>query len=50
MENMYTWTSRRGSAGRLVDVGSFGAAGVTVDRSGPVASYDDLGVSFSRSL
>ena len=50
LENMYTWTSRRASDGRLVDVGSFGADGADVDRSAPDGSHGYLGVAFSRSL
>jgi len=50
LENMYTWTKRRGSDGGLVDVGSFDSDGVSVPSNAPGASIGDLGVSFSRSL
>jgi len=50
MENMYTWTSRRDSDGRLVAVGRFDSGGVHVDSGGPGYSSGYLGVSFSRSL
>jgi hypothetical protein len=45
----YTWTKRRDSDGRLVDVGSFESDGVYVNGDRPDASGSDLGVSFSRS-
>ncbi|MCL5795647.1 MAG: hypothetical protein M1338_04830 [Patescibacteria group bacterium] len=50
LENMYTWTKRRRSDGRLVDVGFFDADGVDVNNWRPDYSLDGLGVSFSRSL
>jgi hypothetical protein len=50
LENMYTWTSRRGSDGELVLVGGFGSGGAFVDGRRPGGSYGALGVSFSRSL
>ncbi|MFA6492605.1 MAG: hypothetical protein WCV58_00445 [Patescibacteria group bacterium] len=45
----YTWTKRRNSDGRLVYVGYFESAGVSVGRYRPGYSRGDLGVSFSRS-
>jgi len=50
LENMYTWTSRRASDGRLVDVGVCDAGGARVCRDAPDHSSGLLGVSFSRSL
>ncbi len=50
LENMYTWTSRRASDGRLVLVGRFDADGASVNRNAPDYSYGALGVAFSRSL
>ena len=50
MENIYTWTSRRDSGGRLVSVGGFGSGGVRVSGGRPGSSGGRLGVSFSRSL
>lgn len=50
LENMYTWTSRRYSDGKLVGVGSFASDGADVRSRRPDYSYDALGVSFSRSL
>lgn len=50
LENMYTWTSRRASDGKLVGVGHFDSDGVYVRRDGPGRSSDGLGVAFSRSL
>jgi hypothetical protein len=50
LENMYTWTSRRGSDGRLVDVGLFDSGGARVPRDTPDDSHGILGVAFSRSL
>lgn len=50
MENMYTWTKRRGSVGILVCVGDFRSVGVYVHGYRPDGSPDSLGVSFSRSL
>ncbi|MBI2645105.1 hypothetical protein HYW94_02950 [Candidatus Uhrbacteria bacterium] len=49
LENMYTWTATRDSDGRLVDVGSFGAGGASVDGYGPVVTNDILGVLLSRT-
>ena len=49
LEGKHTWTSRRTSDGRLVDVGSADAEGAPVDPWAPVRAYDFLGVSFSRS-
>ncbi|MDO8482775.1 MAG: AAA family ATPase [bacterium] len=50
LENHYTWTNRRSSGGRLVDVGHFGAGGADVSRWSPGSSDGARGVSFSRSL
>ena len=50
LENKYTWTSRRASAGRLVFVGRFDAGGAYVGGGGSDDSGGDLGVAFSRSL
>ena len=50
LENMYTWTARRDSDGRLVGVGGADSGGAGVGRSWPDRSNDDLGVAFSRSL
>jgi len=49
LEKMYTWTPRLSSAGKLVRVGDFDAAGAYVLSSRPDHAYDSLGVSFSRS-
>lgn len=49
-ENMYIWTSRRDSSGKLVYVGYFDSDGVSVNSDQPDYSYDDLGVAFSCSL
>ena len=49
-ENMYIWTSRRASAGKLVRVGDFDADGASVPRDTPDYSSGNLGVAFSRSL
>lgn len=49
-DNIYAWTRRRDSDGKLVSVGSFDSVGVSVGRSTPGRSNDDLGVCFSRSL
>lgn len=45
----YTWTSRRASDGRLVDVGAFGGAGASVHYDVPGYAHDFLGVCLSRS-
>ncbi len=50
LENMYTWTSRRASDGRLVLVGRFDADGASVYSDTPDGSDGALGVAFSRSL
>ncbi|NCU41810.1 MAG: hypothetical protein EOM19_03755 [Candidatus Moranbacteria bacterium] len=50
LENMYTWTSRRASGGRLVNVGRFDAVGACVFSLTPDDSVGLLGVAFSRSL
>jgi hypothetical protein len=50
LENMYTWTSRRASDGRLVGVGSFDSDGAVVLRFTPGGSDGGLGFAFSRSL
>lgn len=50
LENMYTWTSRRASDGKLVRVGYFDSDGVNVLSYTPAHSHDYLGVAFSRSL
>ena len=50
MENMYTWTMRRSSGGRLVCVGSLDSDGAGVLSRRPDGSSGSLGVSFSRSL
>jgi len=50
MESKYTWTYRLTSDGGLVSVGFFGADGANVSSWAPDSAYDDLGVSFSRSL
>lgn len=44
----YTWTSRRGSGGHLVCVGSADGGGAYVRSDSADASDDDLGLSFSR--
>lgn len=49
LEGNYTWTARRASDGRLVNVGLFDAVGAIVGRDGPGSRYGFLGVSFSRS-
>ncbi len=49
LENMYSWTGRRGSGGLLVGVGLFLSGGVRVRADLPGLRSDDLGVSFSRS-
>ncbi|MBF8280359.1 MAG: hypothetical protein HW383_132 [Candidatus Magasanikbacteria bacterium] len=49
LETDYTWTKRRSSNGRLVDVGDFDAGGAGVFDRPPDSSYGNLGVSFSRS-
>ena len=49
LQATYTWTASRDSGGDLVNVGDFDVKGARVDHAGPVYSYDDLGVSFSRS-
>jgi hypothetical protein len=49
LPNVYTWTSRRDSSGRLVLVGDFDSDGVDVSGALPGGSDDGLGVSFSRS-
>jgi hypothetical protein len=49
MENMYSWTGRRGSEGRFVPVGRFGSDGVGVSAYRPDDRAGPLGVSFSRS-
>jgi len=49
LPNMYTWTNRRSSDGRLVSVGDAGSDGVYVGSRRPGNSHDSLGVSFSRS-
>lgn len=49
LENIYTWTKRRRSDGRLVYVGGFESDGVGVGADGPGHRSDYLGVSFSRS-
>jgi MoxR-like ATPase len=50
LENMYTWTSRRASDGKLVLVGPFDSDGANVDSVTPDSSRGALGVAFSRSL
>ena len=45
----YTWTSRRGSGGRLVHVGGFGDRGASVGNGVPWITYDALGVCLSRN-
>lgn len=49
-ENMYAWTARRASGGKLVRVGGFDADGVRVGGWRPGLSAGGLGVAFSRSL
>jgi len=49
LENMYSWTNRRYSGGRLVYVGFFESVRVFVPARGPDSRSDGLGVSFSRS-
>lgn len=48
LEKMYTWTSSRGSDGRLVRVGFFGAGGAFVHGWRPDGTLDHLGVLLSR--
>ena len=50
LENMYTWSSRRDSDGRLVRLGGAGADGARVGSGEPDDSNDALGVVFSRSI
>lgn len=50
LENKYTWTKRRFSDGRLVDVGAFDSRGADLDGWRPGHSSGRIGVSFSRSL
>ena len=50
MENKYTWTYRRDSAGELVNFGYSAADGARVSRWTPDSVYGYLGVAFSRSL
>jgi DNA polymerase III delta prime subunit len=50
LENIYTWTSRRRSDGRLVRVGDAGSDGAYVRGSAPDYSNSSLGVSFSRRV
>jgi len=50
LSNQYVWTSCRASDGYLVRVGSFWFVGASVSGSEPDSRYDNLGVSFSRSL
>lgn len=49
LPDIYSWTNRRDSGGRLVYVGYFRSGGVSVNRHRPDGSPSDLGVSFSRS-
>jgi hypothetical protein len=49
LEQLYTWTNRRGSDGRLVYVGSADADGAGVPAHKPGYRDGSLGVSFSRS-
>ena len=50
LENMYTWTARRGSVdGYLVGVGDFDADGADVGRWRPGDAHPAIGVVFSRS-
>lgn len=50
LESKYTWTSRRSSDGKLVDVGGAASAGARVHRPTPDRSPSPLGVSFSRRV
>jgi len=48
LKNNYTWSSRRSSVGRLVNVGDFGADGLSVRRYRPGNFFVNLGVCLSR--
>lgn len=50
LENKYTWTSSRNSAGELVRVGYFDSSGARVRRWEPGSSASRVGVCFSRSV
>jgi len=50
LEENYTWTTRRDSSGKLVNVGNFASGGVSVRSRTPDRSDGPLGVAFSRSL
>ena len=49
LPSIYTWTNRRNSDGKLVDVGDADSDGLGVNRNTPDDSISNLGVSFSRS-
>lgn len=48
LENIYTWSNRRHSSGRLVFVGGFDADGAYADKDWSKFSDSELGVCFSR--
>ncbi|MFH1145368.1 MAG: hypothetical protein V1707_00165, partial [bacterium] len=49
-ENLYTWTNRRSSNGKIVEVGNSNADGANVSNNQPDGSNRLIGVSFSHSL
>jgi len=48
LPSTYTWTNRRASDGKFVDVGPFASHGLSVFRYAPGYSYPALGVCVSR--
>lgn len=50
LPDKYVWSNSRSSAGGLVDLGHFGASGVSGNRWGPDGRNGDVGVSLSRRL